>query len=264
MIKQCVFLLLTLMQVGNALPLFYWNNGRFCNFGDCISPVLVERIVDKPFRKTCARKKKSVFAIGSILHFARTGDVIWGSGINGKIRKKNHYAFNRLDVRAVRGPLTKKYLKKHFNIEAPPVYGDPGLLFSLFFPEFKKDTPRKRKYTIIPHYSENHLFPKNAFPNVVYPTQPWEEVLEAICESEFVISSSLHGLILAESYGIPARMLRVTENEPLFKYKDYYLGSGRTTFRPAYSIEEALELGGEPPHSCDVDALLRAFPFDHF
>ena len=68
--------------------------------------------------------------------------------------------------------------------------------------------------------------------------------IRAILDSEFVISTSLHGLVLADAYGIPARMLRITENEPLFKYQDYYEGTGRSTFTFATSVEEALTMGG--------------------
>ena len=39
-----------------------------------------------------------------------------------------------------------------------------------------------------------------------------------------MLSSSLHGIVLAEAFRIPARMLRLTENEPLYKYQDYYEG----------------------------------------
>ena len=68
--------------------------------------------------------------------------------------------------------------------------------------------------------------------------------IRAILDSELVISTSLHGLVLADAYGIPARMLRITENEPLFKYQDYYEGTGRSTFAFATSVEEALAMGG--------------------
>ena len=41
-------------------------------------------------------------------------------------------------------------------------------------------------------------------------------------KAKLVISSSLHGIILAETYGIPAILLmdKVTNN--MFKYNDYY------------------------------------------
>jgi pyruvyltransferase len=77
-----------------------------------------------------------------------------------------------------------------------------------------------------------------------------------------VISSSLHGVIIAESYGIPARLLRVTEKNHLFKYQDYYLGTGRPHFQYATSVEEALRMGGEPPFVCDLQKLYETFPFE--
>ncbi len=81
-----------------------------------------------------------------------------------------------------------------------------------------------------------------------------------ILNSKFVISSSLHGIIIAEAYGIPARLLRITENEPLLKYQDYYIGTNRPNFKFALSVEEALKMGGEPPFECDLEKLYEAFP----
>ena len=78
------------------------------------------------------------------------------------------------------------------------------------------------------------------------------------------ISSSLHGIVVAEAYGIPARYLRVTENEYIIKYQDYYLGTNRTHFQFAASVEEALLLGGEEPGSCDLEKLYDAFPFEYW
>jgi hypothetical protein len=52
--------------------------------------------------------------------------------------------------------------------------------------------------------------------------------------------------------------------EPVAKYFDYYLGTGRTSPRPAGSLAEALALGGEQPLSADINvtALYQAFPQD--
>ncbi|WP_346793949.1 polysaccharide pyruvyl transferase family protein, partial [Klebsiella pneumoniae] len=48
-----------------------------------------------------------------------------------------------------------------------------------------------------------------------------------IVNSKFVISGSLHGIIIAEAYGIPAIFLDNNSGESRFKYDDYYFGSGR-------------------------------------
>lgn len=250
-----------------GIPLFYWQQKEFVNFGDYLSLKLVERIVEAPVRVIEERalaksKEKKLLAIGSILSFARENDVVWGSGINGKLPNKNHYLFCNLDVRAVRGPLTREFLIKNFHIPCPEVYGDPALLIPYFFPEFKRKKHPSRDYIIIPHYSEKNHLPTKWINQIVYPTDPWDQVIKHILDSQFVISSSLHGIIVAEAFGVPARLLRLTENEPIFKYQDYYLGTGRPHFQFATSIEEALKMGGEDPPTCNLEKLYESFPFE--
>lgn len=244
------------------IPLYFWNNGRFTNFGDQLSYEIVQKIVQKKVKKAEEHTKKKLLAIGSILRVAKDGDVVWGAGVSGKSLDINKYHFTNIDIRAVRGPLTRSFLIKNFGVECPEIYGDPALLFPYLFPEFKKSRTPRYKYIVIPHFSEIHLFRKKRFRRVISPLADWRTVVHAICESEFVISSSLHGIVIAESFGIPARLLRVTENEPLFKYIDYYMGTGREKFTPARSIKEALLLKGEPPVSCDLKKILNAFPYE--
>ncbi len=245
------------------LPLYFWRQPNLMNFGDHLSLKLVERIVNsrvRVYQKNAPERK--LLAIGSILYFASENDVIWGSGVNGKRLLRKDYNFSSLDVRAVRGPLTRQYLIDHFQISCPEIYGDPALLMPYFFPEFKPSESPTYDYLIIPHYSEIALFPKSEYPNVVYPTEPWDVVVGKIMDSKFVISSSLHGVVVAEAYGIPARLLKISDHEPLFKYQDYYWGTNRQNFEIAFSVEEALMLGGEVPFECDLEKLYNAFPFE--
>jgi pyruvyltransferase len=76
-----------------------------------------------------------------------------------------------------------------------------------------------------------------------------------------VTGSSLHAVVIAESLGIPARLIR-SSTEPVFKYEDYYRGSGRQGFTSAANLGEARERGGEHPVSWSAEPLLRAFPAD--
>lgn len=201
-------------------PILYrWKPVGWDNFGDALSQPLVERILQREVNCSQKENQEKVLAIGSILHSARNGDTVWGSGImTGWF--PNH--IKQLDIRAVRGPLTRQILLKH-GISCPPVYGDPALLFGMLFPEF---TPTKeREYIIIPHASETHLFKSD--PHFVSPKEPWQQVVQKIVESKRVIASSLHGIVVAEAYGIPARLLMVTNWAHMFKYKDYYQGTGR-------------------------------------
>lgn len=256
-----------------GIPLYYWDartSHDFTNFGDLCSEKIVERIVGHPIATTFNRSlltrhgKRKLLALGSIIHMAEDNDVIWGSGINGKHpdgKDKEFYRFTKLDVRAVRGPLTRQFLLD-IGIDCPEVYGDPALLLPQLFPEFKKSDSPSKEYIIIPHLSDEHLFGDH--PNTVSAKEDFEEVIRQILDSKFVISTSLHGIIVAEAFGIPARYLKVSNLEPLFKYADYYYGTGRINFTYATSLEEALKIGGEPPLTCNLDKLLKAFPMELF
>lgn len=248
--------------------LYFWDarsTQGFSNFGDALSEALTERlvghkvrVVEKPF---CAEKK--LLGMGSILNYATNGDIIWGTGRNGTKSADSHQ-FDYLDVRAVRGPLTRQFLLDK-GIHCPEVYGDPTLLLPLLFPEFQKQKNPSREYVIIPHFSDEHLFLND--PHFVSVKENWEEVVIKILDSKFVIASALSGVIVAEAFGIPARLL-IAENanntENLFKYEDYYQGTNRFNFKYAKTIEEALMMGGEPPQTCDLEKLYNAFPFEHF
>ncbi|MBS0623860.1 MAG: polysaccharide pyruvyl transferase family protein [Verrucomicrobia bacterium] len=256
------------LLISTGLPLCYWQASSFTNFGDFLSIKLVERIVNAPIatsRNGIPREQKKLLAIGSIIALASDDDVVWGSGINGKsVSSLQRYRFQHLDVRAVRGPLTRDFLMQNFHIDCPEVYGDPALLVPYFFPEFQKPEYPTQDFVIIPHYSELKMFPPSLYANVISPLEPWDQVISKILNSRFVISSSLHGIVVAEAFGIPARLLKITFNEPLFKYADYYLGTQRPSFQYATSVEEALLLGGEPPAKCDLQKLYQAFPFDYW
>ena len=69
-------------------------------------------------------------------------------------------------------------------------------------------------------------------------------------------------LATAEAYGIPARYLRISDHEPLYKYHDYYQGTNRSSFTYASTVQEALEMGGESPAVCDLEKLYTSFPFE--
>ncbi len=249
--------------------LFYWDacpRLGFSNFGDAMSVSIVERILGKPVETTSstATQRQKFLAIGSIVNYAEEGDLLWGTGVNGKYSKNSDYHFTSLDVRAVRGPLSRDFLLQ-LGVTCPEVYGDPTLLLPKLFPEFQKSNSPSQKYIFIPHFSDEPLF--QYLPNMVSVKEDWQEVVWKILDSEFVISSALSGVIVAEAFGIPARLfIAPNENntETLFKYADYYYGTNRPHFRFATSIEEALQMGGEPMPECDLGKLLKAFPHDVF
>ncbi len=223
-------------------PVMYWwaPNQTETNFGDYLSKVIVERMIGRSIDlKPLNTSGRNFFAAGSIIHQAKNDYIIWGSGFRENPLHEN--GFSSLDVRAVRGPRTRKFLLQ-MGIPCPKVYGDPAILMAHLFPEFKKETPIY-EYIIIPNIGEIQSF--ISYKNVVLPTDPWEEIVKKIIRSRLVISSSLHGIIVAESFGIPARLLKMSWKEPLLKYQDYYESTGRPHFKYANSVQEALQMGGE-------------------
>jgi pyruvyltransferase len=245
-------------RVYPRIELFYWSpKGGDENFGDHISKVIVTKLLADEgfFIEEGSKRYERLLAVGSILHFARDGDHVWGSGINGKMRVESH-TFRSLNVHAVRGPKTRDFLLER-GIDVPEVFGDPALLLPNLLPN--RFIPNATvPVVVVPNLHD--LEATSNLPNVVSPFLPWNECVQRITRAEFVAASSLHGLVIAEAYGIPARYVRFTETEGLFKYEDYVLGTGRSRLEYARSLEEAIEMGGMPPISFDSAKLIKAFP----
>lgn len=95
-------------------------------------------------------------------------------------------------------------------------------------------------------------------------TDDYMSAIDEICQYEKVISSSLHGIILAEAYGISAVFFRGLHKTVDFKYLDYYHSTGRTKIKVAENIDEALNM--EPLPLPDLSSLLKglldSFPYD--
>lgn len=236
------------------------------NFGDAMSKDIVEFMLNKKNLSLESKtRKKYVFlsALGSLFQRNRhTKKTIWGSG---SLENVNYYPsilkhYSKLDIRCLRGPLTEKLLIETGVLNNNlGVYGDPGLLVSAMYP---LKVQKKYKISVIPHFKENittnlHLI--NA------RTYDWKFVAKEIAESELVLSSSLHGIIVAEAYGVPAIWIHNNEShEQIFKFLDYYYSTGRCNPICANSIDEALNLDiPEVPNFNNLrDNLLNTFPYD--
>jgi len=242
------------------VSLFHWRpaNGSV-NFGDHLSRIVVSRVLGMRGLTLDDEVGQAarLLAIGSILHFAGDGDVVWGSGINGKV-PESAFTAQRLDIRAVRGPLTEEFLRSRGH-QVPAVYGDPGLLARHLFADRFRPSGEKA-HVFVPNLHDIALVAGD--PDVVSPLAGWNTVISEILKARLVLASSLHGIIIAESFGIPARYVRLSETENLFKYQDYYYGTGRQDFEYATSIPQALEMGGMPAFDFDPQPLLAAFPWD--
>lgn len=251
----------------------HWNPRRYTvaryvkfgprrnNFGDMLGPAIAAKLVESCSPVT-QKMNHALLSVGSILHFASDGDVVWGTGRNGKIAEHWH-RFSRLDVRAVRGPLTAEFLAQR-GVPVPEVYGDPGLLIPDLFPEFR-DVPKTREILVVPNLHDVDRVPATLRAHTISPTAPWRSCVHAIASSAFVLSSSLHGKVLADALGVPSRLVRSEGEASSFKYDDYFLGTGRQPETASPSFEQARHEIPEPPNlasSWSPSPLLSAFPYD--
>lgn len=234
------------------------------NIGDYVAYDLVKRVLAMKGKliKDKLNPDNKLVSVGSVLHFARDGDTLWGTGYNQKMGD-DVIKFSELDVRAVRGPLTREYLLNR-GINVPEVYGDPALLLPYFYSRPLMEKADKQDYIIINHMNDDMAQYAGYEKDLVTPMQYPGSFIEAIVNSKRVISSSLHGIIIAEAYGIPAIFYDSGSGESMFKYQDYYQGTGRTDVPKTSNLEEgiSMHLDTPPDFTAVTDKLYKAFPFD--
>ncbi|EPH13400.1 hypothetical protein HMPREF9713_00729 [Myroides odoratimimus CCUG 12700] len=172
-----------------------------------------------------------LFAIGSILQiYDRNGITVWGSGIIKKDTK-----IYKADFKAVRGLETIKRLEE-LNYKAPNVFGDPALLMPLLIEPIAK----KYRVGIVPNYKHNEeLFGKLVLPSdccLIDLRGNIQSVTELITSCDYILSTSLHGLIVAHAYEIPALWVDLNLKTKLAgddtKFKDYFSSVGIDNYQP--------------------------------
>lgn len=244
-----------------------WVYGQ--NFGDYLSFVIVGELLNrsKAFPLRVRKAEQKLLALGSVMHFANTGDVVWGTGVNGKMPLDRH-KFDDLDVRMVRGPLTRDFLKDQGVSVPGDVYGDPAILLPYLFPKLKAK-PVSGKVIVLPNFNElDQIRPliSSGF-NLVSPVGYWRDIVKQILSSELVLTSSLHGLIIAEVFNVPVRFVAPCGGETLFKYDDYLQGTGRQMKVQPQSflqgIHQDMGVTFSPP-IINVEGMIGKFPLDFF
>lgn len=211
----------------------------------------------------------SIYSTGSVMHFTKKGCIVWGTGCIdydhiGEIPQK---------IYAVRGPNTRLELLKR-GISCPEVFGDPALLFpKIYNPNIEK----KYKWGIIPHYIEyeraNHIqMIKNLESMgffIIDICAGEEEFINQLLQVENVLSSSLHGLIAADAYGIPNARVNISNrlHGHHFKFVDYYLSVKRKIdyglqLTDNTTMDEIENLHLNRSIDIDLDKLLEVAPWN--
>ncbi|HEY9640179.1 MAG TPA: polysaccharide pyruvyl transferase family protein [Coleofasciculaceae cyanobacterium] len=251
-----------------AIPLTWvasTPNQPLANLGDALSPIIVSALAGLPIvHRNFDSPQKKLACVGTIGHALKNGEVhLWGTGIdkakNPIDRTLTYYQRppdTQFQIHALRGPFSAQTFRQQ-GLDAPEVYGDPvWFLPAIFQPAIEK----RHELGVIVHLSELETLTETArireeliryrIPQSLAQdiriistlTQPTLEGLEAkvkeITACKRIISTSLHGLIIAETYQIPCAYFKFTgsgghvvqlqdEQERIdHRFRDFYSGLG--------------------------------------
>ena len=249
------------------------------NWGDVLSQFLLEHFSGKKLNKNdvfyfddaahMLDKNGKIVGIGSSMKYVRPDDYVWGTGCIDEY----HVGNKPKKVYSVRGPLTRDVLLKR-GWDVPEVYGDPALLFpQIYNPTIEK----KYKIGLIPHCVDffsldglkaiNHM--EDMGIKIINVTSGIYEFINQLKECELIISSSLHGLIAADAYGIPNYRVKISKlvHGGDFKYLDHYASVKRVHHEPLQltdttTLEEVNSLKFETGDISLVDELLKETPWN--
>lgn len=206
------------------MKIYYWKGKP--NFGDALAPLLVEHFCGLP-TEWAEPKHAELIVSGSILeHMPHDwSGVVAGVG---KMHETTDPSLYRAKILALRGPLTASS-----ELSYDYVIGDPGLLAD----ELVEAQDKIYDLGIVPHWTDKDLEHNPTFtkynPKIIRVTDDPLKVIREIGQCKKIVSSSLHGIILADAFGIPRRteiapkMLSLPKQEGgYFKWMDYNASIG--------------------------------------
>lgn len=202
---------------------YYWKDKK--NFGDLLTALLLHRFARLDSSWSIPEHAELVM-VGSILEQIPHdwSGVIAGCG---KLHENTIINFPNAKILALRGPLTAKGVRGNI------VLADPGLLAD----ELVGEQDKLYNLGIVPHWTdkslENNPLFKKYNPKIIRVTDDPLKVIKEIGQCKKIVSSSLHGIILADAFSIPRRiemaprMISHPHQEGgLFKWEDYSASIG--------------------------------------
>lgn len=212
---------------------YYWNDVP--NWGDRIAPFLFEHF--GLCEGWCPIEQAQWIGLGSIIEKLPEDwpGFVLGSGK----RLDTRTTLPDANIWGVRGPETAKLISPRRNYDFS--MGDPGLIFpAVIFPDSGFDFPdsgfdhaKVYDIAILPHWTDVALahdkrFYGNWETEVLSPFDDPVRVVIGIAEAAKLVTSSLHGLIIADALGIPRRFepswgfLNNPHEGGDFKFRDYH------------------------------------------
>lgn len=228
---------------------YYFN--KVNNFGDILNEKFLADVFQvKPIHTDINQAK--LVCIGSLLEsflYAGENDIkllirkalypktyIFGTGFiakeNERIKRpknKKENFLKKMEVIALRGYNTKARVERIVNKDLSKIaLGDPGLLAY----KLLKDEKILKKYQIgiIPHYIDkdnpliNKLQSSISDSVIINVLDDPIKVIQQIAACECIVSSAMHGLIVADSLGIPNQRIIVSDKiiGGDYMFDDYY------------------------------------------
>lgn len=224
-------------MMSNKIKQYWWNTHP--NFGDALSPKITEFVLGKPV-EWASPEECQLFGLGSILEkviqktFSESsGSVsVWGTGLMSP--RLLNSANSKLKILSLRGHFSSICLDS-----SDVVVGDPGLLVREIYPELLQ---QKKEFEVglILHHSqhlENESIKKlkdNGIHFFSAATNDYESLIESIAKSKIILSTSLHGLVIADSLGVQNEWINShgIHRTDRFKFYDYASAIGRAINTP--------------------------------
>lgn len=174
--------------INKTINAYWWRPRKGPhNFGDELGAVILRHYGYKVKRVSFA--KADYLLTGTMLDPAEKKNP--NATIIGTGSGYTHDAQHNFKALAVRGKLTADCLKVNVPL------GDLGLLASRVWIK----EPARFNIGVVRHYVDDNEYP---FADIVIDaTEPVEQVIKKISSCRVIMSSSLHGIIVADSYGIP-------------------------------------------------------------
>ncbi len=187
-----------------ALKAYWWRGVP--NFGDALAPLLLERFADVRVEWGSV-SVSSIASIGSILeHIPPLWDgYVLGCGKLHEDSRLQIMQMGRLSpkILGLRGPLSAKGIPGNYAL------GDPGILAD----ELVGMQDKKWDLGILPHFMDKELVPRftKLMPagttiKAIDPADDPLEVLKQVGACKRMVTSSLHGMIASDGFGIPRRV----------------------------------------------------------
>jgi pyruvyltransferase len=164
----------------------------------------------------------------------------------------------------VRGHLSRHRLQQ-YGLTVPSLVGDPGIFVSDIF----APAPVAHEVGLVPHYvDKEHPYVQMAAErgvHIIDSLAPLSVYARELSSCRRIISSSLHGIVIAHSFGIPAVWMELSDrvHGEGFKFFDYYSSIGMDTERVKRLSEkmrpdEAVDFCSLPAIEIDKEGLCAA------